>query len=121
MGWALAIADCIWSRSSLPPSQSSIYWVQASRRTCSTTTVWDARWTGCTRTVPPRCSPASPGIARQARQRFGVTTRQVHVDTSSFAVSGEYAPDSADPEAADAHTIAVTYGYSRDHRADLKQ
>jgi transposase len=55
------------------------------------------------------------GIARQARQRFGLAARQVHVDTTSFAVSGEYEPEP------DAHTIAVTYGYSRDHRADLKQ
>ena len=55
------------------------------------------------------------GIARQARQRFGIPARRVHVDTTSFAVTGEY-----DTEL-DAHTIAVTYGYSRDHRADLKQ
>jgi transposase len=54
------------------------------------------------------------GIARQARQRFGIAARQVHVDTTSFAVTGEYEPD------LDAHTLAVTYGYSRDHRADLK-
>jgi transposase len=55
------------------------------------------------------------GIARQARQRFGIAARQVHVDTTSFAVTGDYAAD------LDAHTLAVTYGYSRDHRADLKQ
>src|SRR5215467_3144949 len=55
------------------------------------------------------------GIACQARQRFGIAARQVHVDTTSFAVTGEYAAD------LDAHTLAVTYGYSRDHRADLKQ
>jgi transposase len=55
------------------------------------------------------------GIARQARQRFGIAARQVHVDTTSFAVTGEYAAD------LDAHTLAITYGYSRDHRADLKQ
>jgi transposase len=30
-------------------------------------------------------------------------------------VTGDYAAD------LDAHTLAVTYGYSRDHRADLKQ
>jgi transposase len=41
--------------------------------------------------------------------------RQVHFDTTSFSVTGEYAAD------LDAHTLAVTYGYSRDHRADLKQ
>jgi len=55
------------------------------------------------------------GVARQARQRFGISARQVHVDSTSFAVSGEY--DSK----ADAQATAVTYGYSRDHRADLKQ
>jgi len=55
------------------------------------------------------------GIARQARQRFGIAARHVHVDTTSFSVTGEYAAD------LDAHTLAVTYGYSRDHRADLKQ
>jgi transposase len=55
------------------------------------------------------------GIARQARQRFGITARQVHVDTTSFAVTGEYEAD------LDAHTLAVTDGYSREHRADLKQ
>src|SRR5215467_8180743 len=30
------------------------------------------------------------GIARQARQRFGIPAHQVHVDTTSFAVTGEY-------------------------------
>jgi transposase len=55
------------------------------------------------------------GIALRARRAFGVSARQVHVDTTSFAVTGEYAAD------LDAHTLAVTYGYSRDHRADLKQ
>jgi len=59
------------------------------------------------------------GIARQARARFGIAARQVHVDTTSFAVTGEYKPNG--DAALDAHTIAVSYGYSRDHRADLKQ
>jgi transposase len=63
------------------------------------------------------------GIARQARERFGVEARQVHVDTTSFSVSAEYAPDPEDAEEADAdvQVVAVTYGYSRDHREDLKQ
>ena len=55
------------------------------------------------------------GIALRARRAFGIRARQVHVDTTSFSVSGEYEED------LDAQTIAVTYGYSRDHRADLKQ
>jgi transposase len=42
----------------------------------------------------------------------------VHVDTTSFSVSGEYAGAQARE---DATVIAITYGYSRDHREDLKQ
>jgi transposase len=37
------------------------------------------------------------------------------VDTTSFSVTGAYETD------LEAHTLAVTCGYSRDHRADLKQ
>jgi transposase len=73
------------------------------------------------------------GIALRARQAFGIRARQVHVDTTSFSVSGAYQPESASEqpisadgtEAAegdvDAHVVAITYGYSRDRRADLKQ
>ena len=58
------------------------------------------------------------GLARRARQIFGIKAEQVHVDTTSFSVSGEYGQaEKAEGEA----VIAVTYGYSRDHRADLKQ
>ncbi len=68
------------------------------------------------------------GIASRARQVFGISARQVHVDTTSFSVSGQYASAgecvkgaSQPEEAEEAALIAITYGYSRDHRADLKQ
>ena len=72
------------------------------------------------------------GIALRARRRFGLSARQVHVDTTSFSVSGAYAPADAAEEPnqtttdapdgdLDAHVVAITYGYSRDRRADLKQ
>jgi hypothetical protein len=103
------------------------------------------------------------GIALQARRRFGIGVRQVHVDTTSFSVSGVYTPEAPNrtatsvsgvytpeapnrtatsvsgvytPEAPnrtatdsadaaegdlDAHIVAITRGYSRDRRADLKQ
>jgi transposase len=72
------------------------------------------------------------GIARQARQIFGIKAEQVHVDTTSFSVSGAYGAaarkhqpeESAEHEelaAPEAALIAITYGYSRDHREDLKQ
>jgi len=70
------------------------------------------------------------GIASRARQIFGIKAEQVHVDTTSFSVSGEYAaaasrakePGKAEePAGPEAALIAITYGYSRDHRDDLKQ
>jgi transposase len=65
------------------------------------------------------------GLAAQARARFGVTAREVHVDTTSFAVEGAYgeadAAEVTDAEMADAEVIRITYGYSRDGRADLQQ
>jgi transposase len=55
------------------------------------------------------------GLATRARQIFEVPATRLHVDTTSFAVTGAY------PQPEDATTIAITYGYSKDHRADLKQ
>jgi transposase len=58
------------------------------------------------------------GLALRARRAFAVPLTRLHADTTSFAVSGDYAARDGD---LDAQTIAVTYGYSRDHREDLKQ
>jgi transposase len=58
------------------------------------------------------------GIATQARHRLGVSARQLHVDTTSFSVSGAYTFEEGE---VDAEAIAITYGYSRDHREDLQQ
>ena len=70
------------------------------------------------------------GIASQARQVFGISAHQVHVDTTSFSVSGAYSGTdermqesgtSAEAQEAETTLMAITYGYSRDHREDLKQ
>src|SRR5438045_2833486 len=65
------------------------------------------------------------GLALQARQRFGIEAKQVHIDTTSFSVNGEYLVEgkttSENKEEEEAIPIAILYGYSRDHRADLKQ
>src|SRR5437764_12183955 len=58
------------------------------------------------------------GLALQARRRFGITAQHLHIDTTSFSVSGEYA---SKEEEGDPVPIAITYGSSRDHREDLKQ
>jgi transposase len=60
------------------------------------------------------------GLAHQARRRLGVTAEVVHVDSTSFSVEGAYAAEEEDEEANET-LIRITYGYSRDHRADLKQ
>ena len=45
----------------------------------------------------------------------GIDRRFNHLDTTSFALTGAYVPDS------DAQAICITHGYSKDHRPDLKQ
>lgn len=45
----------------------------------------------------------------------GIEQRFNHLDTTSFSLTGDYVPDS------DVHAIAITHGYSKDHRPDLKQ
>jgi transposase len=45
----------------------------------------------------------------------GIDLRFNHLDTTSFALSGDYVPDS------DEQAICITHGYSKDHRPDLKQ
>jgi transposase len=45
----------------------------------------------------------------------GIAQRFHHLDTTSFSLSGDYVPES------DEQAIRITYGYSKDHRPDLKQ
>ena len=56
------------------------------------------------------------GIAHKTREKLGISSRLVYVDTTSFSVSETYG---VRPEAEVA--ISITYRYLRDHRADLKQ
>jgi transposase len=69
--------------------------------------------------------------ALQAVARFGVETSQLHLDSSSFAVEGEYqesepaanpVQDGTTPPGGDEiQPIRICRGYSRDQRPDLKQ
>jgi transposase len=51
----------------------------------------------------------------QICQQEAVDTKFNSLDTTAFALTGEYEVDS------DEHTIEITHGYSKDHRPDLKQ
>ena len=54
-------------------------------------------------------------IALAVCQHETIDQRFSHLDTTSFSLTGEYVPES------DQQAIAITHGYSKDHRPDLKQ
>src|SRR5262245_2601467 len=54
-------------------------------------------------------------LARAICAHEGIDLRFNHLDTTSFALTGEYVPDRNE------HAIHITHGYSTDHRPDLKQ
>ena len=75
-------------------------------------------------------------VAMKAAKQLGVSLSSTHLNSSSFHVDGEYAePESeavaqaeSQPSAeselnqpSEPTAISITYGYSRDHRPDLKQ
>lgn len=62
--------------------------------------------------------------AMLAVERFEVKTAQVHLDSTSFALEGEYESSSevqALPGEGEPRAIEIRRGYSRDHRPELKQ
>lgn len=59
-------------------------------------------------------------ICVRCAQKFGIERKSAHVDATSFAVEGAYEASEVVGSAAPV-PITVTYGYSRDHRPDLKQ
>ena len=79
-------------------------------------------------------------IAAAAAQKFEIDTETVHLDSSSFHLHGKYESELPSVSFTDCQTdsdraddsiptnpvsssvpIKITYGYSRDHRPDLKQ
>ncbi len=71
-------------------------------------------------------------VAMKAAKQFEVSLSSTHLDSSSFHVDGEYAQPASEgheplaereeqSQSSEPRTISITYGYSRDHRPDLKQ
>jgi transposase len=54
-------------------------------------------------------------LQTQIYRKEAVDTKFNSLDTTAFALTGEYDVDS------DENTIEITHGYSKDHRPDLKQ
>lgn len=59
-------------------------------------------------------------IALQAARQFGFKMNSLHLDSSSFHVDGEYTSNIKSGKL-ESGVVEITYGYSRDHRPDLKQ
>lgn len=59
------------------------------------------------------CDPLFASIASQAALRFGVSKKFRHLDSTSMEVHGEYKDEEG--------SQLITFGYSKDHRPDLKQ
>lgn len=55
-------------------------------------------------------------VAVHALEVYGIEHHFYHLDSSSFHLHGQYARQEPDSQA-----IEITYGYSKDHRPDLKQ
>ena len=59
-------------------------------------------------------------VCAHALRVFGIVVRFAHLDTTAFSLQGNYkvekGTDTPEPEA-----ISINYGYTKDHRPDLKQ
>lgn len=55
-------------------------------------------------------------VAAQALRVYGIEQRFYHLDSSSFHLHGQYLAEEPEIE-----SIEITYGYSKEHRPDLKQ
>ena len=65
-------------------------------------------------------------LALSAAHKFGVQIERVHLDSRSMSVEGQYLEpqppcDEHTEETESTRAIAITHGYSRDRRPDLKQ
>src|SRR5712664_4191201 len=61
------------------------------------------------------CDTLFSEIALAVCQQEGVALKFNCLDTTSFSLTGAYVPET------DTQAIAITHGYSKDHRPDLKQ
>jgi transposase len=59
------------------------------------------------------CDPLFASVASQAALRFGISKKFRHLDSTSMQVHGEYDDEEG--------FQLITFGYSKDHRPDLKQ
>ena len=56
-----------------------------------------------------------------AHQRFNLSTKSLHLASSSFSLEKSYEIESSDELSKSIEGVKITYEYSKDHRPDLKQ
>jgi transposase len=61
------------------------------------------------------CDTLFSEVAMAVCQQEGIALQFSSLDTTSFSLTGAYVPET------ETQAIAITYGYSKDHRPDLKQ
>ena len=66
-------------------------------------------------------TPLFTNIAMLAHQRFNLSAKSLHLDSSSFSLEGSYERESSDESSESIEGVKITYGYSKDRRPDLKQ
>lgn len=59
-------------------------------------------------------------VCAHALRVFGIVVRFAHLDTTAFSLEGAYEIETGTEEG-DPEPISINYGYSKDHRPDLKQ
>jgi transposase len=66
-------------------------------------------------------TPLFTSVAMLAHQKFNLSTKSLHLDSSSFSLEGSYEIESSDESSESIEGVKITYGYSKDRRPDLKQ
>lgn len=66
-------------------------------------------------------TPLFTSIAMLAQQKCQLSTKSLHLDSSSFSLEGSYEIENSEQSTESIEEVHITYGYSRDHRPDLKQ
>lgn len=59
-------------------------------------------------------------VSAHALKAYGIEVRFAHLDTTAFSLEGVYGDESMVDDG-EPQPIRITYGYSKDHRPDLKQ
>jgi len=67
------------------------------------------------------CPALVLAVTRHVVEEFGLELSEIHNDSTTVTFHGEYADASKEQSVGERVTPAITWGYNKDHRPDLKQ